>query len=677
MTSVKPFGELLENINKLYPKELVNETEKVILAYRQLLENQNQNTSTKPDSTETKNKIINLMKSKLAERDNDFEEQKNKYECEINNLRGIIQIERDSYTKDISDYKSKITELESQLIKMENDEDEDQFDIERLKHKLNATEEALKYTRSKLEESDIELTQLLDIKSDFDKIKDENETLLFKLTEQETNHSKSCELIENEYKMMCENEKDKNRLLKEENNDLKRENDNINQQLKNIEIVNRDEKQKLALKVAENLENACELKEELDSTNKQLDKMGSEYKKLEIDYMKLVSINKELKSEFKCIESQYIKDINKFKNESNEFKDELNKTEEALQKALDGKKELLDKYIDEQNNNWDGQYNALESDYNDMALRHKNEIESINKRYCLLKQTYETQSDMISDLQNENYRLEKLLESNSKERSSLISQLRKEIYLLESSIYDKSEAYSVLMNDCVELKTQNLKLLTQIDELKAYNETEYGELESMRLNNDKYIQEKSELIIEKNEMLTLINDLKSQLGYYKDIDEKYQKTLSIVADKEDTNTKLKNMFDDMNTKLIELGKKYAETVRKHCSDMREAQFNHNALQKEVNALQKELNDSKRDYNKLKCQSENEISTKTQALNDTKRDYDKLKLQSENEISTKTQALNELSSKFTSVCEELSKLKENFENMKLNSEGWDFVEHSSN
>jgi hypothetical protein len=55
MTSVKPFGDLLENINKLYPKELVNETEKVILAYRQLLENQyqnqKQNLSTKSDST--------------------------------------------------------------------------------------------------------------------------------------------------------------------------------------------------------------------------------------------------------------------------------------------------------------------------------------------------------------------------------------------------------------------------------------------------------------------------------------------------------------------------------------------------------------------------------------------------------------------------------------------------
>jgi hypothetical protein len=663
MTSVKPYGDLLENINKLYPKELASQTEKVILAYQQLLENQNKNrvSTNKSDSSETKNKIIKIMKEKLAERDNDFDQQKNKYEAEINNLRGIIDIERESYTKEISNLQSKINDLDTQIIKMENkmeNDDEDNMELDRLKHKLNATEEALKYTCSKLEESDIELSQLLDVKQELDKIKKHNDELVLKLAEQETKHNelilnttKSYELINNEYETMYKNQKSINdkieselKVEKENAKQLKTANESLNNELnqateliKTIEIVNRNEKQNLTNKVAEDLEYACDLKEKLDMKNKEFDKIGYEYKKLEIDYMNLLSVNRELKLE---------------------HNNELKKTEEALQRALDGKKELFEKFMNEQNNNWEGQYNALESDYNDLIKKHKDDMDSINKRYSLLKQTYESQTDIISQLRNENHRIEELY----KETLLINNNLKESVNDLERIIDRKDTEYTrlldnkeKLLNDCIHIKTYNHDLIsekqnlnktidelnhlnenniTKISELQALNETQYQECEFLQCENKTYIQHESE-------MNTLINDLKSQLGFYKDIDEKYQ------AEK-DAYAKLKNMYDFMNTKVLELGKKYAENTTEYV----ETRNKYEAVIIENSKMT--LNISK--------------------LTDN---YNLLKLQSENEISKKTQALDELSSKFKEVSDELAKLKENYEKINMNYDGWDFVEHETN
>ena len=119
MSEGKAFNNLLQNINKLYPKELVRETEKVIMAYRQLLEDKNVPQPVKSEdsskSFETKNKLIKMIKEKLALRNQEIEDQKQRYDGEITNLRCIIQLDRQSYREEISALESKVSELDSQI----------------------------------------------------------------------------------------------------------------------------------------------------------------------------------------------------------------------------------------------------------------------------------------------------------------------------------------------------------------------------------------------------------------------------------------------------------------------------------------------------------------------------------------------------------------------------------
>lgn len=527
MSQVKEFDNLLKNYKNLYPQELARETKRVILAYKQLAEETSKTSDIKQansndsKSFETKNKVIQIIKQKLADRDQEMAEIKERYEKEITNLQAIVQMERKSYNQEVTSLQAKISELDSQIAQAHSVAiEQDSQEIERLKHKLSSTEEALIHARAKHEEADLQITR-------FSNIKDELEQ---KYLQEKAQASKLCEVLSNK-------EHNHSRLIDELKIQLEEKEDSLN--------VLRNEYQNLEFKYLENQTNQRHSSELLD--NRKLEDVLDELEKLNSEICEYRNNN--WKGQYFALESDYNDMLCRHQNEQetlgknyrllkitsesqgdmiSQLRNECHEQESKIQdnqKTLENLKTAI--------SDFEKIISKKESDYNDLLGEKDKLLEKCEKLEKTAKDSINIEAELevirreLNTLRNQYQESCLNVHRLAIEKKEITESLEYKLQKLEKELADKDSQHAL----------SKLVYEKELEHRDAMIESSRGNLSVLEKNcqglnkSNKFLAEQ----LEDNEKL--IKELKSQLVYFKSVDVENDRLLEMIKNLEEEKDK--------------------------------------------------------------------------------------------------------------------------------------------
>ena len=547
----------LENINKDQKKliderdELIKEKDDNIIFLQNKIESLNESINNLQNDINSYQNETYLLKDKNNKYDNDIniknneliklrkklDEEKTKYEKEIELLKLDLNKNKNEYDKIISKYNGEKDEIIKEKINLElkikkyediltnekTNKIKDKDEKEKMKNEINEL-------NSELNEKEIEIK----------KLKKELE-----LKEQ----IKNVEINTSINKSISEEIKDKDNEIQKQNEiivNLKKENDNLSKELHDAKLslkITTDIKENLDRQIDELNEDIEGQKEKIENLEKEKNNSREKFDKIleeknnlnnqlneiktEFDKEKIISNDKDKKIK---ISDNNIKELNTLIDTINKEKERIYKENKTLLEEIKSLKEKIDstqKNIQEQ----EKENNILKADKSKMILR----LSSLNEEKLKLKQSLN------------------VFESNNEENNKQISKLKEEIKNKEKIITQKSNENEKINEEILLLKQENESkdkiIKTNEEKLKSLKEEleeKTTQLENTIKNiNDYEIQIKG-LKDEKQELITKNknygNDLKEKENKFNDI----KKENDILKEENKKLIEIKNKLNNEN-----------------------------------------------------------------------------------------------------------------------------------